>query len=167
MAEEKTHWRKNNDTRYISGETLVAELHGLKKEMVVTISSFKDSETFDQNNQETKIKSGLFLKTLDGKDVYKPVILNTTNSKFLAKEFGSDFLEDWIGKPVTMFAMADKRHGYVVRFKSYKKPIIQLNSDIFNKAKTALTNGGYTIEKLKTNYIISPEVEAELLKPIA
>ena len=167
MSDTKTHWKKNIDSRYISGEDLNAELNGLKKEMVVTISSFKDSETFDQKTQETKLKSGLFLKTLDGKDVYKPAILNATNAKFFVKEFGSEYIDDWTGKPVIMFAMQDKRHGWVCRFKSYKKPIIQLNSDIFNKAKTALANGGYTIEKLKANYIISAEVEAELLKPIA
>ena len=167
MSDTKTHWKKNIDSRYISGEDLNAELNGLKKEMVVTISSFKDSETFDQKTQETKLKSGLFLKTLDGKDVYKPAILNATNAKFFVKEFQSDFLEDWTGKPITMFAMADKRHGFVVRFKSYKKPIIQLGTDTFNKAKTAILNGGWTIEKLKATYIISAEVEAELLKPTA
>lgn len=165
--ENKTHWKKNLDSRYISGEDLNAELNGLKKEMVVIISNFKDAETFDQKTQETKLRSGLFLKTLDGKDVYKPAILNATNAKFFIKEFGSEYLEDWTGKPITMYAQADKRHGFVVRFKSYKKPVIQLGSDVFNKAKTAILSGGYAIEKLKANYIISPEVEAELLKPIA
>jgi len=119
----KTHWKKNNDSRYISGEDLKygeSLGYGLRPEMVVTIASFKDAETFDQKEQEKIIKTGLnLLEYPSGKPLHKPVLLNIKNGEFLQKEFGSEFLEDWIGKPVTLYAMPDKRHGFVARFKKF------------------------------------------------
>lgn len=125
METQKTHWKKNNDPRYISGEELKFELHGLKDNMVVQIVKFSDSETFDQANQSTVVKTGLFLADLNGIPLRKPVILNNTNGKFLEKAFGSKFLEDWIGKPVVLYAATDKRHGYVARFKAYYPTLAQ------------------------------------------
>jgi len=120
--ETKTHWKKNNDSRYISGEDLHSGLKGLKPEMVVEIVSFEDTETFDQNQNKQIVKTGLNLKEHQGGKVYKPVILNNTNAKFLVKEFASEFMEDWIGKPIVLYAQADRRHGYVARFKKYYAP---------------------------------------------
>lgn len=117
-----THWKKNNDSRYISGEDLQAELHGLRKEMVVVIEKFEDAETFDQASNQKAIKTGFWLKELNGTKVYKPVILNNTNADFCRKEFNSDYMEHWIGKPFVLYAKPDKRHGFVARFKKYYAP---------------------------------------------
>lgn len=117
--ENKTHWKKNNDSRYISGEDLKAGIKGLKPEMVVEIISFEDTETFDQNQNKQIVKTGLNLREHQGQIVYKPVILNNTNAKFLIKEFQSEYMEDWIGKPFVLYAQQDRRHGYVARFKKY------------------------------------------------
>lgn len=122
--ETKTYWKKNLDSRYISGEDLQEEMHGLKKEMAVMIDRFEDSETFDQNNQKSVTKTGLWLKELNGRPVYKPVILNNTNGDFLEKEFKTKYLEEWIGKPFVLYAKPDKRHGFVARFKKYYAPQI-------------------------------------------
>jgi len=124
MSEQQlTHWRKNNDSRYISGEDLKAGLKGLKPEMNVTIERFEDAETFDQSTQKKLVKTGFFLREIGGTELYKPVILNNTNAKFCAKEFGSEFMEHWIGKPLTLYAMPDKRFGHVARFMKFVAPI--------------------------------------------
>lgn len=119
----KTHWKKNNDSRYISGEDLKygeSINKGLLPEMVVSIVSFEDSETFDQNNQSKVLKTGFKLVNVEtGEMLYKPVILNNTNGDFCVKEFKSEFLEDWINKPFILFAKPDRRHGFVARFKKY------------------------------------------------
>ncbi len=124
MSEEKlTHWKKNLDPRYIGGD----DLHdgevigkGLRKEMIVEFTEFGDKETFDQNVNQKTMKTGFVLKDVtSGKPLYKPVILNNTNAAFCVKEFGSEFMEHWIGKPFVMYALADKRHGWVVRFKKH------------------------------------------------
>ena len=160
---EKTHWKKNNDSKFISGEDLKSELNGLKPEMIVSIEKFNDAETFDQNSQSKKVITGLWLKDHNsGKAIYKPVILNKTNAKFFVKETGSDFVDDWIGRPVILYALKDSRHGFVTRFKSYVKPTLVKDSENFNKAKMALLSGSYTMEQVKSRYVVSSEVEGLL-----
>lgn len=125
MGTEKTPWRKNLDSRYISGEDLQYELKELKKEMVVVITSFEDVETFDQKKQTDVMKSGLFLKEYKtGAKLHKPAVLNVTNAKFLEKEFNSIYIDDYLNKPFIIFAMPDRRHGFVARFKKYYPPQI-------------------------------------------
>lgn len=141
-----THWKKNNDSRYISGEDLKSSLKGLKPEMNVIIEKFDDTETFDQNNQQKITRTGFFLREIGGALLYKPVILNNTNAKFCIKEFGSEFMEHWLGKPFTLFAMPDKRHGYVARFKKYYPP------QISDKNALDIINASKTLEELKTNW---------------
>jgi len=127
MSTEKlTHWKKNNDPRYISGEDLkdgIAIGKGLAPEMAVMIDRFEDTETFDQNSQKKVLKTGFYLKDLNGKPLYKPVILNNTNAAFCIKEFGSSFMEHWLDNPLVLYAMPDKRHGFVARFKKYFAPV--------------------------------------------
>ena len=123
METQKTHWRKNLDPRYVSGEDLKNSLHGLKPEMVVCVHEMKDAPTFDQSTQKEVTKTSLWLKDLStGQVIYKPVILNVSNAKTFAKEFGSDFIEDWYNKPIVLFAQPDKRFGHVARFKHYYAP---------------------------------------------
>lgn len=118
-----THWRKWLDPRYVSGEDLKASLHGLSPEMIVAVHEMKDAPTFDQSTQKEVTKTSLWLMNLATKQmIYKPVILNVSNAKFFAKEFASDYIEDWYGKPVVLFAMPDKRFGFVARFKHYYPP---------------------------------------------
>ena len=124
MGTELTHWKKNLDSRYISGEDLQGELKGLKKEMVVVITRFDDADTFDSNTQAKGVKTGFFLKELNGKELYKPVLLNKTNAEFCRKEFKSEFMEHWLNKPFVLYAMPDKRFGFVARFKKYYPPQI-------------------------------------------
>lgn len=163
MSEQKTHWKKNNDSRYISGEDLMSGLKGLRNEMLVCIEKFNDTDSFDQNTQQKTIVTGLYLKELHGVSLYKPVVLNNTNAKNLTSFFNSPFMEDWIGKPVLMYAQADKRHGYVVRFRKYNPPILHPNSENFNKCKQAIKDGKVTIELIKMKYQVSVELEKELL----
>lgn len=156
---EKTHWKKNNDSNFISGEDLISGLKGLKAEMIVSIDGFNDAESFDQKNQSKIVVSALYLKDLNGNKLYKPVILNKTNAKFFVKETGSDFIDDWVNVPVILYAQADKRHGHVVRFKKFSKIDLFPNTPDFDKCKLAIEKSGFTIEKLKLRYNISTETE--------
>lgn len=146
-TENLTHWKKNNDSKYISGEDLKSGLKGLKNEMVVIIDRFEDAETFDQNNQKKIIKTGFHLKELNGTPVYKPVILNNTNATFCVKEFGSEFMEHWLNKPFVLYAQADKRHGFVARFKKYYAP-----ATISDKNALEILKKCQTKEDLKTSW---------------
>jgi hypothetical protein len=163
MSNEKQHWRKNLDSKYISGEDLQSSLKGLKPEMIVTLERFNDDKTFDKNKQADITVSALYLKEVNGDALYKPVILNRTNAKFFVKEMGSDFMEDWLNKPVIVYACKDSRHGYTVRFKSYVKPNLVKDSENFKNCKIALEKGTGTIEMIKNKYNVSAEVEQLLL----
>ena len=160
---EKTHWKKNNDSRYISGEDLQASLHGLKPEMTVTIERFSDTDTFDQNTQAKKTATGLFLKEVNGTSLYKPVILNATNARFFTKETGSPFMEDWVGVPVTLFALKDSRHGYVVRFKKYMMPVLKSGTKEFDNCYKAIHTSGFTMDQIRKKYQVTSEVEQLLM----
>lgn len=160
MSEQLTHWKKNNDPKYISGEDLKDGIEigkGLQPEMVVTIAAFEDKETFDQNNQSKVMKTGLWLQTLDGKRLYKPMILNNTNAAFWLKETGSKFMEHWLNKPAIVWAMPDKRHGFVARFKKYYPPVTITDT----KALTLLNNCT-TLEELANTWKALTPAEQKL-----
>jgi len=136
----KTHWRKNLDPRYISGEDLKASLHGLRPEMVCCVTEMKDAPTFDQSMQKEVTKTSLWLTDLATKQlIYKPVILNVSNAKFFAKEFNSDYIEDWYNKPVVLFAQPDKRFGHVARFKHYFPPAKATDTEALAKLNACTT----------------------------
>ena len=162
METNKTLWKKNLDSKYISGEDLQLSNKGLKPEMVVTIERFNDDKTFDKQKNSDVVVSALYLKEFNGAALYKPVILNRTNAKFFVKETGSDFMEDWLNKPVIVYAQKDSRHGFVVRFKSYVKPNLVKDSEMFKQAKIALEKGTATMDKIKSRYQVNTEVEGLL-----
>lgn len=138
--ENKTHWRKNLDARYVSGEDLKNSLHGLRPEMLVCVHEMKDAPTFDQSIQKEVTKTSLWLKDLSNNQIiYKPVILNVSNAKTFAKEFNSDFIEDWYGKPIVLYAMPDKRFGHVARFKHYYPPAKATDTEAIASLNTATT----------------------------
>jgi hypothetical protein len=161
--ENKTLWKKNLDSKFISGEDLKLGVKDLKPEMVVQIEKFDDAETFDQNQQAKRIVTELWLREVGGERLYKPVILNKTNAKFFVKETGSDYVDDWVGRPVILYAVKDSRHGHVVRFKSYILPTLVNGSDNFKACRTALKSGGYTMAQIKMKYQVSESVEKLLI----
>lgn len=163
METTKTHWKKNNDSKFISGEDLQSSLRGLAPEMIVVLDRFIDAKTFDQNNQKDLIVTSLYFKKITGEDIYKPVVLNNTNAKFMVKETGSPMMEDWIGKTVILFAQKDKRHGYVARLKSFQKINLQVGTVDFDNCKKSIL-AGWSIDKIKMKFSISAEVELKLLE---
>lgn len=126
METKKTPWKKNLDSRYISGEDLFlgAEMgKGFKKEMIVTLCGHNDAPAFDSKKQEEVDKTALWMINHEtGQKIYKPALLNHERGQFLSKEIGNNslFVEDFDQtKPFVMYAKPDKRHGHVVAFKKY------------------------------------------------
>jgi hypothetical protein len=159
MTETKTLWKKNIDTRYLAGEDFQTSFQGLKPSMNVIIEKFEDSETFDISKQKTAIKTGFYLKEINGPPLYKPCILNKTNAKFCIKEFGSQYMEDWLNKPFVVYAAPDSRFGFVVRFKKYYPPVISPANAIAALSKST------TLEELQAAWT-ALTAEEKLLKPV-
>lgn len=141
------HWKKNIDSKFIAGEDLQGSLKGLKPEMVVVIEKFGEDKTFDVNAKSDKVVTDLFLKEVGGASLYKPAVLNKTNARFFAAEFKSDNVWDWLNKPITMFAQPDRRHGYVVRFRS-----APASAKFDNAPGLAKINTSTDLATLKTNW---------------
>jgi len=135
--------------------------------LIFTIAKFEDKETFDQTSQSKVTKSGFWLREYpSGKSLYKPLILNNTNAKFCINEFKSEFMEHWLDKPLVLWAMPDKRHGHVARFKKYYAPATVTDTkalDALSKATTLeeLANawGQITVPEQKLPTVLAKKEE--------
>jgi len=166
VEQPKTPWRKNLDKRYISGEDLLTELRGLRKEMVVTLGSWEDAPAFDQKAQKEVDKTAIWLKEYpSGTPLYKPALLNVINGEFLSNEIGGNsiFIDDFDKtKPFILYAQPDKRHGHVARFKKYYPPI-----EISDVAAKEKLNTSKTLPELQTNWMSLSADEKNLPSVIA
>lgn len=152
---EKTHWKKLINPNYIgvyslkNGEDLDVTIEKVVREQVVSTGGKKEECT---------------VAYLIGQ---KPLILNRTNSKTITKLFNSPYIEDWVGKKITLFSSTTKLAGEIVeclriRDIAPKLPDLKANTEEFEKCKKGIKNG-YTIAQIKTKYSVSSEIEKLLL----
>ncbi len=101
---EKTHYRKAFDSPYLSSADIVDPVVLTIKR--VTLEPDRTKKTKDEFNtawfMEREIRPG---------EPLKPMILNATNSKMLAKLTGSKWIDDWQNVPVTIYVDANVRFG--------------------------------------------------------
>lgn len=100
----KTHYRKAFDSPYLSAADIVDPIMLTIRRVV--LEKDRTKKTQDQFNtaywQEREIRPG---------EALKPMILNATNSKFLAQLTGSKFIDDWAGTVVTVWVDGAVRFG--------------------------------------------------------
>lgn len=103
-AEQKTHFRKVFDSPYLSSADIVDPVVLTIKRVTQELDRTK--KTKDEFNTawfvEREIRPG---------EALKPMILNATNSKFLAGLTGSKWIEDWQNVSVTVYVDAHVRFG--------------------------------------------------------
>lgn len=101
---EKTHYRKAFDSPYLSAADIVDPVVLTIKRVVLEVDRTK--KTKDEFNtcywHEREIRPG---------EALKPMILNATNSKFLAQLTGSKWIDDWAGHCVTVWVDGNVRFG--------------------------------------------------------
>ena len=89
---EKTHWKKLNNPDYLGsyafqpGEEKTVTIDRVEREMVFNPS----------NNGKEECTVAHFVEDV------KPLILNTTNCKTIAKVWGTPYIEDWAGRRITL-----------------------------------------------------------------
>ena len=102
--ENKTHYRKAFDSPYLSSADIVDPIILTIKRVALEIDRTK--KTKDEFNTcywaEREIRPG---------EALKPMILNATNSKFLAQLSGSKWIDDWAGLSVTVYVEPNVRFG--------------------------------------------------------
>jgi hypothetical protein len=146
----KTHWRKLKDTNYLGSWDVV------DKELILTI---KNIETKKVSTPDGKTEE---LPVMTFTEDYKPMILNATNFKNIAKAHGSNFIEDWIGKKISIYITSVKAFGSVVdalRIKpsapKVEKPELTPDNSKFESIKAKLKSGETTIDTVKQYFNIS------------
>jgi hypothetical protein len=149
----KTHWRKLKDTNYLGSWDVV------DKELILTI---KNIETKKVSTPDGKTEE---LPVMTFTEDYKPMILNATNFKNIAKAHGSNFIEDWIGKKISIYITSVKAFGSVVdalRIKpsapKVEKPELTPDNPKFESIKAKLKSGETTIDTVKQYFNISDNV---------
>lgn len=102
----KTHWKKLTNPDYLGAYSLAGENGYTEK--VVTIESVRQETVTGSDGK----KEVCMVAHLVGE---KPMILNATNCKAIAKVSGSSFVEDWAGVAVTLYVQQGvKAFGDVV-----------------------------------------------------
>jgi len=150
----KTHWRKLDDPNYLGAYSLQ---DGENRELTVTIEKVIVEEIRTE-------KGGERCKVAYLKDE-KPVILNVTNCKIITKMFGTPYIDDWIGKKITLYVSVIKVNNEkmdclrVRLIKSNILPKLTPKHEKWEGAKIALSEGSITIEDIKMNYKLTKKNE--------
>lgn len=123
-----THYRKNVDPNFLSGEDLKYNLiKDMPDGVAVIITSHKNSKGFDQKKKEKVDVIELRFTDLKGKALSKGVIPAKWTYEFMMQQgIMSPEVEDWVGQKLVIYAKADAAHGHVVRFKKYKDPNVKV-----------------------------------------
>lgn len=101
----------------------------------------------------------------------KPLILNATNSKTIAKLYG-DYVEDWAGKQITLFATTTRFGGDTVDCLRIRPKVTQRQKpEITEKRLTAalasIKAGEFTVEKLRANFELTEEQQQLVADTVA
>ena len=146
---DKTHWKQLQNPLYIGayslqpGEERIVEIEKVVKEQV------KGSDGKAEDCTVAYLKAE------------KPMILNATNCKILSKVYGSPYIQDWIGKSVTIYAEKIKAFGDTVealRIRPTKPPLPELTPDHpkWNEAVKAVKADPKALDKVVARYSLSP-----------
>lgn len=158
--ETLTHWKKLHNPDYLGAYSLMNGTESV--EMVVTIKSIGVETVVGQDGKKDECTVAQLFDQ-------KPMILNATNQKAITKALGTPYIEQWIGKSITIYVAKVKAGGDVVdalrvRDKAPVQNLPELSPDnpIWEKAKESIRNGSAKIEAIRKKYFITTENEALL-----
>ena len=159
-----THWKKLQNPDYIGAYSLMET--GTPVDLAVTIKSIAVQEVKGADGK----KDMCTVAQLEGQ---KPFIINATNAKTITKMYDTPFIEQWIGKRITLYVAKVKIAGDTVdalRIRPTKPALPELTPthQKWAGALTAVQAGNTTIEAIRKNYTLSVENEQLLTaKPTA
>lgn len=103
--EQLTHWKKLDNPDYLGA---YAFLPG--QELIVTIKSVAQEEVFNPSSGK---KETCTVARFTDRNI-KPMILNVTNCKAIAKLYDTPYIEQWQGKVIAIYVTKVKAFGDVV-----------------------------------------------------
>jgi len=149
----KTHWKKLTDPNYLGAYDFQPN-----EKRVLTIDKVVQDTIKGQDGKDDDCIIAHFTEG-------KPMILNVTNCKAIAKAHGTNFIEEWTGLKVTLFTTNVFAFGSNVEALRIEqtapkgKPV--LSDERFKKALEALKNKKTTVEAIKRDYKLN---DSQLLK---
>ena len=153
----KTHWKKLTNPDYLGAYDFADG-----EQRLVTVKSVEQKTIKSERGDEQEI-------TINFVEAYKPMIINATNAKTIAKISGSNFIEDWTGLQFYILVKKVKAFGDVVdalRISSEKVvkklPTLIVGDANFEKIKTALKEKKFSIDDVKKKYSFTKETEDAL-----
>lgn len=154
--ENKTHFKKLRNPSYIGSYELMVGTNSV--ELNVTIE--RAIKEMVQNGDKKEEAMVIYLKG------HKPMIVNSTNAKNISKALNSPYIEDWVGKDITLYVAKIRAFGENVdalRVKTVTSikqlPALEIGTPNFEAVKTALSSGKFTIEQVKSKYQVSESVQ--------
>lgn len=152
---EKTHFRKLRNPSYIGSYELMTG--GEPKDMVVEITNVTKEHV--QNGDKKEEAMLVYLKN------QKPMIINSTNAKAITTALGSPYIEDWVGKRITLYvsrikAFGDWHDALRVRKEAPQEPQkedLNPKHEKWNGAVSALKEKKTTIEAIQKAYNVNDE----------
>lgn len=154
----KTHFKKLQNPNY-TGSWDLMDKDGNYIEKVVTIEKTLQ-QSVNNGNGGVEDLPVIHIKGM------KPVVLNSTNIKAVARITGSNFIEDWVGKEITLYVQKVKAFGEMHDAIRIKKPIAKqkptIDDDRFNKAVESIKSKEYTKDKLKASFTLTIKQEEAL-----
>lgn len=152
---EKTHWKRLINPDYIGAYAL-----NEGEDLTVRIDYVQVEEITGTGGKKEQCSVAHLVKQ-------KPLILNMTNSKSIAKLYGP-YIEDWAGKAITLFASTTRLAGETVECLRIRpkvaerkaKPITDARLD---EAIASIIADTYSTERLRSSFLLTDEQEAKLV----
>jgi len=162
--ETKTHIDKLKESNFLGGVDLQDE-QGKTIDRIVTIKEIKKDNVFNQKTQDEEPVVIVYFTDS------KPIILNVINTKKIRNATGTNFIEEMIGKQITLTTAPVKAFGQMwdaIRIVE-QAPKILTDTDISNALKQiqkietleALTNLYNSDIKFKTNKSIVEAIKSK------
>lgn len=151
---EKTHWKRLINPDYLGayslpvGQDMTVVIESVGKEIVIGTGGKKDECT---------------VARIQGN---KPMILNNTNCKTIAKLYGA-YIEDWTGKPITLFASTTKLAGDTVECLRIRPVVAKpqkpaIPPERFTGALQQVQLGKFDAHKLRSDFALTADQLAQL-----
>ena len=155
----KTHYKKLMNPDYIGayalneGEDLTVVIAHVAREIITGTGGKKEECTVAHLKNQ------------------KPFILNSTNQKSIAKLYGP-FIEDWAGRPITLFASTTKLAGDTVECLRIRPTVTRreppkITDERLAKAVDQIKSGAYTTDKLRANFTLTAEQDGWVVQELA
>lgn len=110
----KTHWKKLTNPNYLGAYSIEDG-----RDLILTIKNVREEKVIGTDGKKDDCVVCYFYENV------KPMILNSTNMKMIAKLYKTNFIEDWVGKKIQVGIEQVRAFGDIVDALRIRKIIPQ------------------------------------------